>query len=223
MITLHHLEKSQSIRILWLLEELGVPYEVKLYDRDPQTRLAPAEYKAISPLGTAPVITVDGTAMAETNAIVDYICDLHDDGRLRPAPGTPDRARYLFWFHTSQGSLQPLLTNKFVMTAMTMRTPFLMRPVAKALVGGLDKAFFTPRLTALMAEIEKQLGQTKWFAGENLTAADIVMGYSMELAAHRAGMDEANFPNAHRFLKQMRETPSYQRAMEKDGKGTILL
>ena len=187
MITLHHLEKSQSIRILWLLEELGVPYEVKLYDRDPQTRLAPAEYKAISPLGTAPVITVDGTAMAETNAIVDYICDLHDDGRLRPAPGTPDRACYLFWFHTSQGSLQPLLTNKFVMTAMTMRAPFLMRPV------------------------------------ENLTAADIVMGYSMELAAHRAGMDEANFPNAHRFLKQMRETPSYQRAMEKDGKGTILL
>ena len=171
MITLHHLEKSQSIRILWLLEELGVPYEVKLYDRDPETRLAPAEYKAISPLGTAPMITVDGTAMAETNAIVDYICDLHDDGRLRPAPGTPDRARYLFWFHTSQGSLQPLLTNKFVMMAMTMRAPFLFRPVAKALVGGLDKAFFTPRLTALMSEIEKQLGQTKWFAGAKLTAA----------------------------------------------------
>ena len=89
MITLHHLEKSQSIRILWLLEELGVPYEIKLYDRDPKTRLAPAEYKAISPLGTAPVITDDGLTLAETNAIVDYICDKHDDGRLRPAPGTP--------------------------------------------------------------------------------------------------------------------------------------
>ena len=119
MITLHHLEKSQSIRILWLLEELGVPYEVKLYDRDPVTRLAPAEYKAISPLGTAPVITDGDVTMAETNAIVDYILDRYDDARLRPAINTVEREPYLFWFHTSQGSLQPLLTNLFVMKAMT--------------------------------------------------------------------------------------------------------
>ena len=223
MITLHHLEKSQSIRILWLLEELGAPYEVKLYDRDPVTRLAPAAYKAISPLGTAPVITEGDVTLAETNAIVDYLLDRHDDGRLRPAPGTPDRARYLFWFHAAQGSFQPLLTNKFVMTAAMMRAPFLFRPVAKAIMGGLDKAFFGPRLDALLAEIEKQLGQTKWFAGDELTAADIVMGYSMELAAARAGMTGPAFPNATRFLKQMRETPSYQRAMDKDGKGTVLL
>lgn len=223
MITLHHLEKSQSIRILWLLEELGAPYEVKLYDRDPNTRLAPAAYKAVSPLGTAPVITEGGITLAETNAIMDYILDTHDDGRLRPAPGAPNRAKYLFWFHTSQGSLQPLLTNKFVMMALTTRAPFLMRPVAKALVDGLEKAFFGPRLKALFQEIEKALGETKWFAGDTLTAADIVMGYSMELCVHRAGMDAATFPNAHRFLKQMREYPSYVRAMEKDGKGTILL
>ncbi|KCZ49429.1 glutathione S-transferase family protein [Hyphomonas pacifica] len=223
MITLHHLEKSQSIRILWLLEELSVPYEVKLYDRDPQTRLAPAEYKAISPLGTAPCISDDGLNLAETNAIVDYICDKHDDGRLRPAPGTPDRSRYLFWFHTSQGSLQPLLTNKFVMMAMTGRAPFFLKPAAKMMVGGLDKAFFGPRLKALMSEIERALGEHKWFAGDSLTAADIVMGYSMELCAHRAGMDAERYPNAHRFLTQMREYPSYIRALEKDGKGTILL
>ncbi|MFN4024060.1 MAG: glutathione S-transferase family protein [Hyphomonas sp.] len=223
MITLHHLEKSQSIRILWLLEELNVPYEIKLYDRDPKTRLAPAAYKAISPLGTAPVITDGDITLAETNAIMDYILDRHDDGRLRPAPGTPARARYLFWFHTAQGSLQPLLTNKFVMMALTTRAPFLMRPVAKTLVAGLDKAFFGPRLAALFGEIEKALGETAWFAGDQITAADMVMGYSMELCVHRAGMDEANFPNAYRFLKQMREFPSYVRAMEKDGKGTILL
>ncbi|MEZ5945404.1 MAG: glutathione S-transferase [Hyphomonas sp.] len=223
MIILHHLEKSQSIRILWLLEELNVPYEVKLYDRDPKTRLAPAEYKAISPLGTAPVITDGDVTLAETNAIIDYVCDKHDDGRLRPAPGTPDRADYLFWFHASQGSFQPLLTNFFVMKAMTARAPFFLRPAAKALVGGLDKAFFGPRLAALMGEIEKTLGKQAWFAGERMTAADIVMGYSMEVAAHRAGMDEARFPNAHRWLAKMREVPSYQRALEKDGKGTILL
>ena len=170
MITLHHLEKSQSIRILWLLEELGVPYEVKLYDRDPNTRLAPAEYKAVSPLGTAPCITDGEITLSETNAIMDYILDTHDDGRLRPAPGTPNRADYLFWFHVSQGSLQPLLTNKFVMMAMTARAPFFLKPAAKM-----------------------------------------------------AGMDAGNYPNAHRFLQQMRAYPSYQRALEKDGKGTILL
>jgi len=223
MITLHHLEKSQSIRILWLLEELGAPYQVKLYDRDPQTRLAPAAYKAVSPLGTAPVITDGDVTLAETNAIADYILDRHDDGRLRPAPGAANRAAYLFWFHTAQGSLQPLLTNKFVMMALTARAPFLARPVAKSLVGALDKAFFGPRLAALFREIETALGKSKWFAGETLTAADIVMGYSMELCAHRGGMSEKDFPNAFRFLKQMREYPSYIRAMEKDGKGTILL
>ena len=116
-----------------------------------------------------------------------------------------------------------MLTNKFVMLAMTARAPFFLKPAAKMLVGGLDKAFFGPRLNAFMAEAEKALGKSTWFAGETLTAADMVMGYSMELAAHRAGMDAGNYPNAHRFLQQMRAHPSYQRALEKDGKGTILL
>lgn len=223
MITLHHLEKSQSIRILWLLEELGVTYEIKLHDRDPVTRLAPAAYKAVSPLGTAPVITDGAVTLAETNAIVDYILDGQPGSPLRPKPGEANRAAYLFWFHTAQGSLQPLLTNKFVLGALTTRAPFLVRPVAKGLVGALNTAFFDPRLNALLQEIEKALGRSKWFAGDTLTAADIVMGYCMELAAHRAGMDASHFPNGHRFLKQMRECPSYIRAMEKDGKGTILL
>ncbi|OYW81852.1 MAG: glutathione S-transferase, partial [Hyphomonas sp. 32-62-5] len=173
--------------------------------------------------GTAPVITDGDITLAETNAIVDYICDKRDTGRLRPAPGSPERVKYLFWFHTSQGSLQPLLTNKFVMMAMQTRAPFLVRPVAKSLVGALDQAFFGPRLAALFREIEKALNENKWFAGDHLTAADMVMGYSMELCVHRGGMDEKTYPNAYRFLKQMREYPSYIRAMEKDGKGTILL
>lgn len=223
MITLHHLEKSQSIRILWLLEELGAPYEVKLYDRDPNTRLAPAAYKAVSPLGTAPVITDGAITLAETNAIVDYVLDLYPDSPLRPKAGAPERAHYLFWFHAAQGSLQPLLTSKFVLGALTTRSPVLVRPVAKGLVGAVNSAFFDPRLNALLKEIEKALGRSKWFAGDTLTAADIVMGYCMELAADRAGMDASRFPNGHRFLKQMREYPSYVRAMEKDGKGTILL
>jgi glutathione S-transferase len=223
VITLHHLEKSQSIRILWLLEEIGMDYELVLYDRDPQTRLAPAAYKAISPTGTAPVITEGDLVLSETNAIVDYICDQHDDGRLRPRPGTPERAAYLFWFHAAQGSLQPLLTSRFVMTALCERAPFLVRPVARGLSAGLDRAFSGPRLEKLLNEAEQSLGRTKWLAGESLTAADIVMGYCMELCAHRGGMDASRYPNAHRFLGQMHACPSYVRALEKDGKGTILL
>lgn len=223
MITLHHLEKSQSIRILWLLEELGAPYEIKLYDRDPKTMLAPAEYKAVSPLGTAPVITEDQVTLAETNAIMDYILDRYDDGRLRPAPGSAERVRYLFWFHAAQGSLQPLLTSKFVLGAMNTRAPFLIRPIARTLTGAVNKAFFGPRLEAFLREAERTLSLSTWFAGEQLTAADIVIAYSLELATHRAGLDRETYPNIFRFVEQVNAYPSYQRAMEKDGKGTILL
>ncbi|MEQ9518623.1 MAG: glutathione S-transferase [Parvibaculum sp.] len=217
MLTLHHLENSQSIRILWLLEELGIPYEMKMYDRDKKTGLAPDDYKQISPLGTAPVITDGDLVLAETNAIVDYILDTYAQGKLRPAKGTPEHVPYLFWFHTAQGSFQPLLTNGFVLGVMTTRAPFLIRPVIRGAVETLNKAFFSPRLTALLKEIEKQLSKTTWFAGEELTAADIVMGYSMEVAAIRAGMDK-KYPNAQRFLAAMHARPAYKRAVKKDGK-----
>lgn len=224
MITLHHLEKSQSIRILWLLEELGAPYEIKLYDRDPKTMLAPAAYKAVSPLGTAPVITEDEVTLAETNAIMDYILDRYDpENRLRPAPGTRERVRYLFWFHAAQGSLQPLLTNLFVLKAMNTRAPFLIRPIARALTGAAEKGFFGPRLTAFLQEAERTLGLSPWFAGERLTAADIVIAYSLELATHRGGLDRATYPRIFAFVERAKAYPSYQRALEKDGKGTILL
>lgn len=222
MITLHHLENSQSIRILWLLEELGAPYEMKMYDRNKQTKLAPAAYKAVSPLGTAPCITDGAVTLAETNAIADYILDLHDDGRLRPKPGTPARVPYLFWFHAAQGSLQPLLTNSFVLSAASARAPFFARPVARAIQSGLDQAFYGPRLKALFGEIEKALSERVWFAGDCLTAADIVMGYSMELCAVRGGMDAKTYPNGHRFLDRMKAVPSYQRALARDGKFSVL-
>ncbi|MBO6544498.1 MAG: glutathione S-transferase family protein [Alphaproteobacteria bacterium] len=217
MLTLHHLENSQSIRILWLLEELGVPYEMKMYDRDKKTGLAPDEYKKISPLGTAPVITDGDLVLAETNAIVDYILDTYGEGKLRPAVGTPQYVPYLFWFHAAQGSFQPLLTTVFVLGVMVTRVPFFLRPIIGGAVETLNKAFFRPRLTALLGEIERQLSETRWFAGEELTAADIVMGYSMEVAALRAGMGK-KYPNAKRFLDAMHARPAYKRAVEKDGK-----
>ncbi len=217
MITLHHLENSQSIRILWLLEELRIDYDFKMYDRDKKTFLAPAEYKAISPLGTAPVITDGDLVLPETNAIVDYILDTYGGGRLRPALGTAERGKYLFWFHAAQGSFQPLLTSAFVFGALKSRVPFFLRPLMRAVIGQAEKAFLQPRLEALYALIEEDLGKTKWFAGDTLTAADIVMGYCMEIAAARTGMDK-RYPNAQRFLKQMHDEPAYQRALEIDGK-----
>ncbi len=217
MITLHHLENSQSIRILWLLEELGVEYDFKMYDRDVETFLAPDEYKKISPLGTAPVITDGDLVLSETNAIVDYILDQFGAGKLRPLANAPERIKYLFWFHTAQGSFQPLLTTNFVLNALKTRVPFFLKPIVRSVIGRAEDAFLKPRLDAMLTLIEKDLSASTWFAGDNLTAADIVMGYCMEMAAARVGMGK-KYPNAQRFLKQMHDRPAYQRALKKDGK-----
>lgn len=217
LITLHHLENSQSIRILWLLEELGLEYEFKMYDRDEATFLAPAEYKKISPLGTAPVISDGSLVLSETNAIVDYILDLYGKDQLRPVQGTPQRVRYLFWFHTAQGSLQPLLTTHFLFNAMKTRSPFFVRPLIKAIIGQAEKLFLRPRLDAIFGLIDEELSRSTWFAGDELTAADIVMGYCMEMAAARVGFSKDQV-NAKRFVEQMHSRPAYQRALKKDGK-----
>lgn len=217
MITLHHLENSQSLRILWLLEELEVDYEFVMYDRDPKTQLAPPEYKKLSPLKSAPVITDGNLVLSESNAIIDYILDTYGDGRLRPQPGSNDRTQYLFWFHTAQGSLQPLLTTQYLLTSMQVRSPWLIKPVIKAVVGRVEQAFIKPRMGALLNLIEADLVKHKWFAGDELTAADIVMSYSMEVAAVRAGMDQ-RYPKAKQFLDRIRKRPAYQRALAKDGK-----
>ncbi len=218
MLTLHHLENSQSIRILWLLEELGVDYEFKMYDRDKDTRLAPDEYKKISPLGTAPVITDGDLALSESNAIIEYILDKYGDGRLRPEPGTPERTSYLFWFHASQGSLQPLLTISFIFGALKERVPFFLKPIIRAVLGQAEKLFLEPRLQALLDLVESDLSASAWFAGDELTAADIVMGYCMEVAVVRGGMTKKKYPKAHAFLERMRSRPAYKRALDKDGK-----
>ena len=217
MLTLHHLENSQSIRILWLLEELGIPYEFKMYDRNPETMLAPDEYKKVSPLGTAPVITDGDVTLAESNAIIEYILDTYAQGRLRPAAGTPDRAAYLFWFHASQGSFTPLLTMGYIFGRITSSVPFFLKPIIGGVMGQVQKLFLQPRIQRFMGEVERQLAKTKWFAGDEITAADVAMSYCMEVGS--VSLDDfKKYPNAKRYLKQLRETPSYKAAMEKDGK-----
>lgn len=222
MITLHHLEYSQSFRILWLLEVLGAEYTLKTYDRDPKSRLAPAEYKALSPLGTAPVVTGEnGLVLAESNAVIDYILDLHRESHLRPEFGAPSRADYLFWFHAGNGSLMPMQFMNGILMMMTARTPALLRPVVKAVTGKVREMLVLPRLKTIFDKMETDLGQHKWLAGENLTAADISLSYSIFSAEARGAIGEDR-PNIRRWLQQVRELPSFQRATEKDGRETMV-
>ena len=217
MITLHHLENSQSIRILWLLEEIGAPYGFQMYGRDPKTMLAPAEYKALSPLGTAPVITDGDVVLSESNAIIDYIVDQTDRADLRPDIGNPLRADYLFWFHASQGTLQPMQTFGFVLGLASQRSPFFVRPIISKVEQALKSVFINPRLKAVFTSMDTQLSKHDFLAGDSFTAADIAMGYTLHMAKMRGALSE-HYPNIEAYVTRMEARPAWQSALKKDGK-----
>lgn len=221
MITVHHLEYSQSFRILWLMEALDVPYEVKLYERDKITRLAPDSYKAVSPLGTAPVITDGDVTLSESNAIMDYILDKHENEHLRPKAGSPERVPYLFWYHAAQGSMMPLLLFHTVFNTLKTRVPFFIKPIIVPVLGQAEKAFLKPRMKAILDKAEADLSDRPWFAGNHLSAADIVMSYGME-ACQNAGFITDAFPNCQAWVERIHADPAFQRAMEKDGKSRFV-
>ncbi len=222
MITVHHLEYSQSFRILWLMEALGVEYDLKIYERDAVTRLAPDSYKAVSPLGTAPVISDGDLTLSETNAIMDYILDKYDTKHvLRPVAGAPNRAAYLFWFHAAQGSMMPLLLFRAVFGAIATRTPFFLRGLIVSVLSKAEASFLKPRMNAILRKAEVDLANGPWFAGDHLTAADIVMSYGME-AALAAGIITEDYPNCQAWVERMHNDAAFKRAMEKDGKETLV-
>jgi glutathione S-transferase len=221
MLTVHHLEYSQSFRILWLLELLGAPYELKRYERDPDTRLAPAAYKAISPLGTSPTITDGDLVLAETNAIVDHILDGHEDSGLRPAPGTPHRDRYLFWFHAAQGSMMPLLIFDAVFSIVRSRLPFFLKPLIGAVLSQVEKNLLKPRMDALLAKAEADLAEAPWFGGDAITAADVVMAYCMFAGRARGYIGSAH-PRCLDWIARVEADPAFQAAKEKDGKPSMV-
>jgi glutathione S-transferase len=217
MLTVHHLERSRSHRVLWLLEELGTPYEIVRYARDPKTILAPPDLQKIHPLGKSPVITEDGVTIAESGAILEYLVEKHGNGRFAPAPGTPEHRRYRYFLHYAEGSLMPpLLVALIAARIKGAKMPFFAKPIAKKVAGTIESGYITPNLTRHLAFLEQELAGRTWFCGDELTAADIQMSYPLEAAATRAG-DAAQTPNLQRVLAAMRARPAYLRALEKGG------
>ena len=215
MIIVHHLNNSRSQRVLWLLEELGVPYEVKRYERDAKTMLAPAELRAIHPLGKSPVITDGDKTVAETGAIVDYLIETYGEGRLIPAAGTAERLRYTYWLHYAEGSAMTPLLLKLVFTALPARAPGLMKGLVKAIAGKAQSGFVDPQVKLHVDYWDAELGKSGWFAGPDFTAADIMMSFPLEAGAARGGAGSR--PNVKGFLERIHARPAYRRALERGG------
>ncbi|GAA6154331.1 glutathione S-transferase family protein [Pseudoteredinibacter isoporae] len=216
MITVHHLENSQSIRILWLLEELGAEYHIQHYQRvGPQT-LAPEEYRKLHTIGTSPTITDGDLVLPETGAIMDYILDQHPGSTLRPEPGHPQRNRFLYWMHASQASYMPLLLESLIFKRMISKVPIVIRPIIAMVVNKVREGYLWPRYHRHMEFMEAELSRSNWLSGEELTTADIVMGYCLQVAEVRTGIDP-KYLHIHGFLRRMRERPAYQRALDKNG------
>ena len=217
MITVHHLNNSRSQRILWLLEELGLEYEIKKYQRDPKTMLAPPELKAVHPLGKSPVITDDGTVVAESGAIVEYLVERYGNGRLVPAAGTPEKLKYTYFLHFAEGSaMSPLLMKLVFDRVENGPMPFFVKPVARGIARKVKEGFVNPNIQAQLDYLESELKARPWFAGGEFSAADIQMSFALEAAASRGGLG-AQYPQLSGFLPRIHARPAYQRALERGG------
>jgi len=218
MVVVHHLENSRSQRVLWLLEELGVPYEVKRYARDKETMLAPPELRALHPLGKSPVITDGGVTVAESGAIVEYLIERYGNGRLIPPPGTPERLRYTYWLHYAEGSAMPPLLLMLVFNRVeTAPMPFFVKPIARGIAGKVKSTFIEPQVKLHFDYMESELGKATWFAGNEMTAADVQMSFPIEAADARAGLGASGRPKLAAFLQRIHARPAYQQALAKGG------
>jgi glutathione S-transferase len=222
MLTVHHLNNSRSQRVLWLLEELGVPYEIKRYERDPKTMLAPPELRAVHPLGKSPVITDEGLTIAESGAIIEYLVDRYGQGRFAPAAGTPERLRYTYWLHYAEGSAMPPLLLKLVALRIgSAPMPFFAKPIARKIAATLQSSFVDPQIKLHLGYINDALKPTGWFVGSEFSAADIQMSFPLEAATARGG-SAGQVPAITGFLERIHARPAYQRALERGGKYELL-
>ena len=188
MVVVHHLNNSRSQRVLWLLEELGVPYEVKRYERDAKTMLAPPALLAIHPLGKSPVITDGEIILAESGAIIEYLVEKYGEGRMRPPAGSPQRLKYLYWMHYAEGSAMPPLLFRLVFNRIASNpAPWPVSAIARRIAATVEKSFIEPNLSRHLNYMEAELNAQAWFAGEEFTAADVQMSFPLEAAVQRGG------------------------------------
>lgn len=217
MITVHHLENSRSQRVLWLLEELDLPYQVVRYERHPKTKLAPPELRALHPLGKSPIIEDDGQTVAETGAIIEYLIGKYGQGRLIPPADTPEHLRYVYWLHYAEGSaMSPLLLKLLFGTMMPAGAPALLKPLVKSVARPVLQRYIDPQLAQHADFWEAELSKTGWFAGSEFTAADIQMSFPLEAAASRSH-DEVERRSTAAFLRTIHARPAYRRALERGG------
>lgn len=220
MIVVHHLNHSRSQRVLWLLEELGLPYRIEFYERNKKTLLAPPALKKVHPLGKSPVVVDGDLVLAESGNIMETLVERHGEGRLAPTPGTPERQRWRYWLHYAEGSLMPPLLMKLVFDQVE-KAPLIVRPVAKAISAKVNAAFIRPNLKTHLDFLEAELAKSPWFAGEAFSAADIQMSFPLEAAAARAGLDHRH-PRLMDWLERIHARPAYKAALEKGGPFEIL-
>ena len=217
MLTVHHLNNSRSQRVLWLLEELGQPYDIHPYLRDGQTMLAPPELLTVHPLGKSPVLTDGERVVAETGAIVEYLLERHGQGQLLPAAGSDEALRYRYWLHFAEGSAMPPLLMKLVFDKVaSAKMPFFVKPVARGIARQVMDRMVWPNLNRQLDFMESELAQRDWFAGSRITGADIMMSFPLEAAAQRGGLN-ASRPRLMDFLQRIHARPAYQRALERGG------
>tara|TARA_R110002111_G_scaffold69322_5_gene112206 strand:- start:1707 stop:2378 length:672 start_codon:yes stop_codon:yes gene_type:complete len=222
MIVVHHLNNSRSQRILWLLEELGLEYEVKRYERDPETMQAPAALRAIHPLGKSPVITDGELTLAESGAIVEYLVDTYGEGRLAPATGTAERLRFNYWLHYAEGSaMTPLLLKLVFNRVESAPMPFFAKPFAKGIAGKVKGNFIEPQIIQHLNYMNSELAATGWFVGDDFSAADVQLSFPLEAAAARGGLDQ-KWPNLIAFLQRIHARPAYKKALERGGEYNII-
>lgn len=217
MLTVHHLENSRSHRIVWLLEELGIDYQIKRYGRDKETGLAPPELLEVHALGKAPVITDGGKTIAESGAIIEYLIYEYDDGRLKPTDGTPEQLDYTYWLHYSEGTFAPLMLLSLVMGRIEEAPlPFFLKPVAKGIAGKVRESYLERNVTRNLGFMESTLAESRWFCGDRFTAADVQMSFALEAAEVRTDLS-GTYPNLAEFLRRIRERPAYRAALDKGG------
>jgi glutathione S-transferase len=218
MVVVHHLNNSRSQRVLWLLEELGVPYEVQRYERDAKTMLAPHALLAIHPLGKSPVITDGEVTLAESGAIIEYLVDKYGDGRLKPAADSPERLRYLYWMHYAEGSAMPPLLFRLVFNRIaTNPAPWPVSAIARRIAATVEKSFIEPNLSRHLNYMEAELNAHAWFAGNEFTAADVQMSFPLEAAVSRGGLN-ASRPRLMAFVDRIHAREAYKRALQRGGR-----